>query len=124
MNKLKEIMEAIFISIFAGIIVWIIQEHYSFSVLIVVKIIVLIILFILLAYLIKLYLKLKSLGIINVLDSQVKGEGSTKVFMNKTNHELCFVGIAATKWLDETDTFEKTIRRICGINQERYVFCY
>lgn len=69
---------------------------------------------ILLVCLLRMYFKIRSLGIMNVLDSQVKGEGSTKVFMDKTNHELCFIGIAATKWLAETNTFEKTIRRICG----------
>lgn len=114
MEKLKDNMIAICISVFSGIIVWILQMYFSLTWVLVGKIIFFSVVFAAFFYFLRMYIKIRSFGITNILDSQIKGEGGTKACMEKAGQEICFIGIGALKWIEEKETFEDTIRRICG----------
>lgn len=58
----------------------------------------------------------KSLGISKILPSSVKGEGSTTSFMESAHSSICFVGIAAGKWVRKGDELEAAIRKVCSLN--------
>lgn len=114
MEQLKLYTIEIVISIIGGLILLIIQQKFSLTWVKAILFIVGILIIVLLVYLVQMMIKIRSLGIVNILNSQIEGPGSTKVFMQKANQEVCFVGIAASKWINEEEEFENMIRRICG----------
>lgn len=67
-------------------------------------------------YLVLFVCRCRSLGIVKILNSSIKGEGSTESYMKRANHSICFVGIAASKWVKNADLLEQTIRSICSLN--------
>lgn len=114
MERLKQYAIEIVISVIGGLILFVIQQQISLTWVKSILIIAGILIIVLIVYLVQMMIKIRSLGIVNILNSQIKGPGSTKAFMKKANQEICFVGIAASKWVNETEEFENMIRRICG----------
>lgn len=114
MEKLKKYSSEIVISIIGGLILFVIQQTLSLTWLMAIGFIIGVLAIILVVYLVKVYMKIRTLGIVDILDSQIEGYGSTKTFMENANQNIYFVGIAASKWINETETFENMIRRICG----------
>lgn len=114
MEIVKRYTIEIVVSIIGGLMLLIIQHFFSLTLIKDVLIILGIIVTAFLVYLINMLVKMRSLGIVDILNSQIEGPGSTKAFMNKANQEICFVGIAASKWVNETEEFENMLRRICG----------
>lgn len=114
MERLKHYAIEIVIAIVGGLILLIVQQMFSLTWAKALLVIAGILIIIFLIYLIQMMIKIRSLGIINILNSQIKGSGSTKAFMQKANQEICFIGIAASKWVNESKEFEDMIRRICG----------
>lgn len=55
-------------------------------------------------------------GIIKILGSSIKGEGSTESYMKSATHSIQFVGIASSKWVNNADLLERSIRSICSQN--------
>ncbi len=114
MERLKQYAIEIVIAIVGGLILFIIQQKFSLTWVKALLIIAGILIIALLVYLIQMIIQMRSLGIINILNSQIKGLGSTKAFMERANQEISFIGIAASKWVNESEEFEDMIRRICG----------
>lgn len=69
-----------------------------------------------LVYLLQFVIKCKTLGIVKILNSSIKGEGATEAYMKRSTRSIYFVGIAASKWVNNADLLEKTIRTICSRN--------
>lgn len=114
MEQLKQYAIEIVVSLIGGLILIVIQQKFSLTWVKSIFIIIGILIIVLMVYLVQMMIKIRSLGIVNILNSQIKGQGSTKAFMQKANQEICFVGIAASKWVNEKEEFENMIRRICG----------
>lgn len=114
MERMKQYAIEIAISVIGGLILLVIQQKVSLTWVKAILIIAGVLIIVLIVYLVQMMIKIRSLGIINILNSQIKGPGSTKAFMQKANQEICFVGIAASKWVNEAEEFENMIRRICG----------
>ena len=101
-------------SIVSGMILWIIQTQVnSVSWWVIIGVAVLLGASV---YLVIFVYRCKSLGISKVLPSSIKGEGSTTAYMESATSNICFVGIAASKWVLKGDILEKTIRKICSLN--------
>ena len=103
------------ISILAGLIVWVLQAFFTLTWGLVLVTFIFILCVIVTVYLGYTYIKVRKLGIVRILGCSDKGEGRTRSYMKRANREICFVGIAASKWINEKDIFEKTIRRICAL---------
>lgn len=114
MEKVKNYTIEIIISIIGGLILFIVQQVFSLTVFISVAIIIGLLVIFSVIYLIKMHIKMRLLGIVDILDSQIEGVGSTKAFMENASQDVCFVGIAASKWVNESGDFENMIRRICA----------
>ena len=114
MERMKQYAIEVVISIIGGLIIFVIQQKFSLTWINAVFLVVGILSIVIMVYLLQMKIKMRSLGITNILNSQIKGPGSTKAFMQKANQEICFVGIAASKWVNESEQFEKLLRRICG----------
>lgn len=119
---IKNFILPLVVSILAGLIIWIMQEFITLTFWIVTGIFLITISIVYFIHLFYMYFKIRELGIIRILNKSDKGEGSTKSYLTQANREICFVGIAASKWLNQKDTFEKTIRRICALKGGRIRF--
>lgn len=119
---LKNFLLPLAVSLLAGVIVWILQSFITLSWIFSLLMFILIIVGVVFIYLLCIHIKIRQLGIVRILSRSDKGEGSTKSYMGRANSQIYFVGIAASKWLDQRDTFEATIRRICALNGGRIRF--
>ena len=115
-NTVKDGISAGLATLISGILLWLIQANasaYVFNWWLLVLIALLIGSFV---YLLIYVIRCKSLGITKILVSSTKGEGSTSSYMKEANSSICFVGIAAGKWVGKGDELEKAIRKICSLN--------
>ena len=119
---LKNSLLSLAISLLAGVILWILQSFITLSWILVLVVFALTIIGVVFVYLLCVHIKIRQLGIVHILNRSDKGEGSTKSYMTRANSQIYFVGIAASKWLSQRDTFETTIRRICALNGGRIRF--
>lgn len=120
MVHIKSVMKDLFIAVaaavVAGLILSYLENNDIFSSLNILVIVVASVLVGICIYLSLFVFRCRSHGIIKILGSSVKGEGSTASYMSKATHSICFVGIAASKWVNNADLLEKTIRSICSLN--------
>lgn len=117
--SLRDFIISLLSSIVSGIILNSIKSFFSDEILnnlILGCIIILAVLIGILVYLLLFVQRCYSHGIIKILGSSVKGEGSTASYMKNATSSIRFVGIAASKWVRDADLLEKTIRSICSQN--------
>ena len=112
----KDLFIAVVSAVLAGLILSLLENHNIFTDLHVWIIVIISTLVGVCIYLLLFVFRCRSHGIIKILGSSVKGEGSTASYMKKATHSICFVGIAASKWVSNPDLLEKTIRSICSLN--------
>jgi hypothetical protein len=114
-RTIKDALVSLIASVVAGLILWQIQSNTTITSigwwLLVISVLVGVC-----VYLSIFVYRCKSLGVSKILATSIKGEGSTSKYMASANSSICFVGIAASKWVKEGDALEKAIRKICALN--------
>ena len=115
-SSLKNFIISILSSIISGIIMLFIQQLTSFTLFTNPVIYLVAALILIIVYLTLMVSNFRSLGIKKILPSTIKGEGGTKSQMSLARQNLCFMGIASSKWISESKEFELMLRRICSMN--------
>jgi len=115
-NIIKDGFSAGLASLASGLILWLIQTNVSTATINLWLLIFIALTIGICVYLAIFVFRCESLGISKILNSSVKGDGSTMSYMKSANSSICFVGIAASKWIEKGDELEKAIRTICSLN--------